>query len=312
MGDPSGIGPEIIVKALTKLREDNWPKISIFGHESRIREISKQLGLQSLHQMPGVQIISPPHLQDQDLKWGELTPEGSQAQVAYIEMALAAIDRGEIDALVTGPIHKQALAYCGLPYCGHTEWLQSHAQVKCVAMMLAGARLRVVPVTTHIPLREVVSQLNTQKVFDTIALVARSMPSWFGIADPKIAICSINPHAGDGGLFGNEEEVILKPAIAQAKDRGIKVTDPLPADTIFYFALQGHYDVVIGMYHDQVLGPLKIAHFGEAVNITLGLPYSRISVDHGTAYDIAGLGIANSSSMEYALQLAMARLQQNS
>jgi 4-hydroxythreonine-4-phosphate dehydrogenase len=220
---------------------------------------------------------------------------------------------GEVDAIVTAPAHKHALHLAGFPYPGHTEWLAHLAGDVDVAMMLAAERdgsasegqpLRVVLVTTHVPLRDVPALLTVDRVVRTGRVVYQSLRDWWGLEHPRIALCALNPHAGESGLFGDEEERILGPAATALKAAG-----PLPADTIFVRAMRGEFDAVLAPYHDVGMTAIKVAAFGRAVNITLGLPFPRTSPDHGTAFDIAGTGKADPSSMRAAIDLA-ARLVQ--
>jgi 4-hydroxythreonine-4-phosphate dehydrogenase len=308
-GDPGGVGAEVLLRALEQTRDARagWPILRVFGERSHFDAIAQRFALPPLSSHNDVEYASSVIDTHSPYELGALTQDGAQAQVGYIREALSAIDRGDIAGIVTGPINKQALAMCDLPYHGHTEWLEAHAGVP-VAMMLAGPILRTVPVTVHIPLANVPDALSTDLIFQHISLTHKALQEWFGIPSPRIAICGLNPHAGDGGLLGAEDEELIVPAIRAAQLQGWDVSGPFPGDTACYFAYQGAYDSVIGMYHDQALAPLKLVHFEEAVNVTLGLPFIRTSVDHGTAYDIAPLGKASSVSMQEALKLAVASL----
>jgi len=214
---------------------------------------------------------------------------------------------GQVDAIVTAPAHKHALHLTGFPYPGHTEWLAHLAGDVDVAMMLAaeadgssGETLRVVLVTTHVAMRDVPALLTVDRVVRTGKVVERGLREWYGIPRPRIAVCALNPHAGEGGLFGDEEERVLRPAAATLGAAG-----PFPADTVFVRALRGEFDAVLAPYHDVGMTAIKVAAFGRAVNVTLGLPFIRTSPDHGTAFDIAGQGNADASSMRAALELAV-------
>jgi 4-hydroxythreonine-4-phosphate dehydrogenase len=211
-------------------------------------------------------------------------------------MALA----GEVDAIVTAPAHKHALHLAGFPYPGHTEWLAELAGGVDVAMMLASPELRVVLVTTHVPFKDVPLLLTTDRVVRTGRTTLAALRGWWGIDSPRLAICALNPHAGESGLFGDEETRVLRPAAETLGAAG-----PLPADTVFVRALRGEFDAVLAPYHDVGMTAIKVASFGRAVNVTLGLPFPRTSPDHGTALDIAGRGIADGSSMRAALDLAI-------
>jgi 4-hydroxythreonine-4-phosphate dehydrogenase len=206
----------------------------------------------------------------------------------------------EVDGIVTGPAHKHALHLAGFPYPGHTEWLAELAGGVDVAMMLAADNLRVVLVTTHVPLRAVPQLLTTELVTRTGRVTATALRDWWGIDRPRLAICAMNPHAGESGLFGDEEARVLRPA-AEA----LGASGPLPADTVFVRAMRGEFDVVLAPYHDVGMTAIKVAAFGRGVNVTLGLPFPRTSPDHGTAFDIAGTDRADPSSMRAALELAL-------
>jgi 4-hydroxythreonine-4-phosphate dehydrogenase len=223
---------------------------------------------------------------------------------AYIAEAVRLSVRGEVDAITTAPISKKALSDAGYSYPGHTELLAELTGTAHYVMMLAGEKLKVVPVTIHCALRDVFRLLTTEKIVTAISITHRTLQDYFRLPQPRIAVAALNPHAGEGGLFGNEEEKIIVPALEQAHALGIDAAGPLPPDTLFYHAAAGRYDAVVCMYHDQALIPLKLLHFDEAVNVTLGLPIIRTSVDHGTAYDIAGTGRANPASLSNALKMA--------
>jgi 4-hydroxythreonine-4-phosphate dehydrogenase len=215
---------------------------------------------------------------------------------AVVKLAL----RGEADAIVTAPAHKHALHLAGFPYPGHTEWLAHLAGDVDVAMMLASESLRVVLVTTHVPFRDVPALLTLERVVRTGRVARRALQEWWGLPQPRIALCAVNPHAGESGLFGDEEARVLQPAAEV-----LGATGPLPADTVFVRAIRGEFDAVLAPYHDVGMTAIKVAAFGRAVNVTLGLPFPRTSPDHGTALDIAGTGKADASSMRAALELAV-------
>ena len=277
VGDPSGIGPEIALKAVRDPRVVLSCQPSIYG----------------------------PHTAE-DLKrfpTGKIDASSGRAAYEAIVSATNAALAGEVDAVVTAPINKAAFAEAGLTWKGHTELLAHLCGVKDVAMMFWSERLSVVLATIHVPLREVASRLSIDGLQKTIELTARALPD-FGIANPRIGVAGLNPHAGEGGLLGDEDEHIVRPAIERAAKQGVKVSGPFPADTLFVRAARGEFDVAIAAYHDQGLVPVKLLSFGRAVNVTLGLPIIRTSVDHGTAFDIAGKGIADESSLVEAILLA--------
>jgi 4-hydroxythreonine-4-phosphate dehydrogenase len=242
--------------------------------------------------------------------WGQGSGERSEDRARAIragrlaghavETAVKLAMQGEVDAIVTAPAHKHALHLAGFPYPGHTEWLAHLAGDVDVAMMLASESLRVVLVTTHVPFRDVPALLTTERVVRTGRVTLRALQEWWGLAQPRIALCAVNPHAGESGLFGDEEARVLRPA-AEA----LGAVGPLPADTVFVRAMRGEFDAVLAPYHDVGMTAIKVAAFGRAVNVTLGLPFPRTSPDHGTALDIAGTGKADASSMRAALELAV-------
>ena len=265
LGDPRGIGPEVVRKALAApLPAD----VTLVGPTERRAGISQE-------------------------EAGRLSGEA-------IEAAARLALRGEVDAIVTGPVHKQALHAAGYRYPGVTEFLAHLAGDVPVAMMLATRKLRVVLVTTHLPLRDVPAALTTDRVVQAGRITIEALRRWWGIATPRLALCALNPHAGEGGLFGDEDDRVLRPAAATLGAAG-----PLPADTVFVKALRGEFDAVLAPYHDVGMTAVKVAGFGSGVNVTLGLPFIRTAPDHGTALDIAGTGKADPGSMRAALELAV-------
>lgn len=315
MGDITGIGPEIILKALSdgNLYDHCRPLIlGDFLALARAREICRtDLHLHETSApaagrfQPGtVDILAMSRLDPGTLDYGRPTPESGAAMVGYILRAVDLALAGEVAAIVTAPISKAAMHLGGYHYPGHTELLAQRCQAPDFAMMLAGGAFRVVLATIHCPLREVPARLNQPELVRLLTLTHRSLISDFGISSPCLGVAALNPHAGEGGLFGDEEAQIIAPAIAAAHKRHIDVVGPLPADTIFVRHQRGEFDAVVVMYHDQGLIPVKLLHFGDAVNVTLGLPIIRTSVDHGTAYDLAGTGQADPGSLKAALHLA--------
>lgn len=289
LGDPRGIGPEIIRAALSAPLE---AEVTLIGPEDLIADlpVSRRIGVGRWEGGVGER----PEDRARTMKAGKLAGHA-------IEAAAKLAREGSIDAIVTAPIEKRACHLAGFHYPGHTEWLGALAGGAETVMMLASDRLRVVLVTTHVPMRDVPILLTTDKIVRTGRITAKALRDRFGIAEPRLALCALNPHAGEGGLFGDEEDRILRPAAAQLGAAG-----PLPADTVFVRAMQGEFDVVLAPYHDVGMTAIKVASFGEAVNVTLGLPYVRTSPDHGTAFDIAGTGVASATSMRKALEMAVA------
>jgi 4-hydroxythreonine-4-phosphate dehydrogenase len=275
----------------------------IYGDRKRLQDCALAANLPSLHTQPNLEIIEA-ETEGASFGWGRLTEAGAHAQVAYLRAALADLAKERVHALVTGPIHKEALKRCAVGHIGHTEWLAQAAGIQQPVMMLAGSRLRVVPATIHIPLAAVPDALSPALLREIIATTHHGMQRWLGFSNPRLGICGLNPHAGDGGLMGEEEQRWITPLLHSLRSEGWLLDGPLPADTAFFFAARGQYDAVIAMYHDQALAPLKLLHFEDAINLTLGLPYLRTSVDHGVAYDIAGKQTANINSMLHALFLA--------
>ena len=288
LGDPRGIGPEIIAKAV---REPLRAHLTLVGADDQIAIIPGDLKISVGSWKAGSG--ADPGDRPRVIRAGQLA---GHAVERAVKMAMA----GEVDAIVTGPIEKHALHVAGFRYPGHTEWLAHLAGDVDVAMMLASDRLRVVLVTTHVALRDVPAMVTTDKVVRTGRTTERALRAWFGIAQPRLAICALNPHVGEQGLFGDEDLRVLAPA---AKTLG--AAGPLPADTVFVRAMKGEFDAVLAPYHDVGMTAIKVASFGSGVNVTLGLPFPRTSPDHGTAFDIAGQNRADPASMRQALELAV-------
>jgi 4-hydroxythreonine-4-phosphate dehydrogenase len=315
MGDPAGIGPEVIVKALSDRGTFALCRPIVLGDRGIMERAVKLLGAsievnematagEQHYRQGAINLLPLSSIRLEEARYGAPSPSCGRAMYAYIAEAVRLAAQGEVDAITTAPIHKKALADAGYSYPGHTELLAELTGTKHYAMMLAGEKLRVVPVTIHCALRDVFRLLTTEKIVTAIRITHRSLQEYFNLPQPKIAVAALNPHAGEEGLFGDEEETLIAPALEQARALGIRVSGPLPPDTLFYHAAAGRYDAVICMYHDQALIPLKLLHFDEAVNVTLGLPIIRTSVDHGTAYDIAGTGRAHPASLVNALKMA--------
>ncbi len=321
MGDPTGIGPELILRNLASGRQPERPLL-VAGDSAVLKKTARQLNLvaEFTEQGSGLQLIrldghdlllKPLSTLNADpLEPGKPDTACSRAMVDYIEWATAECLAGRSAGMVTCPINKAAINAAGCHFPGHTELLGERCKAERVVMMLAGSRLRVSLVTTHAALAEIPERLTTREILETISITNRSLQEQFGLPNPRIAVLALNPHAGEQGLFGDEEERIIKPAIEQAQRIGISATGPHSADTLFYFAARGDYDAVVCMYHDQGLIPLKLLHFDDAVNVTLGLPIIRTSVDHGTAYDLVGTGLASIASLQAAIQMA-ARMADN-
>lgn len=309
MGDACGIGPEIIAKTLATGNEN----LVVFGSFVVMSNIVQKLGINAKVQRvdePGdarfsprfievvetTQITTPPPV-------GVVSAVSGQAAFDSIVAAIAAAKAGKVSGIVTAPINKEALRSAGLPYPGHTEILADYAGAKHVAMMLANDEIRTVLVTVHTSLRKAIEQADFNAQMSAIRL-AHSGGKALGFPAPRIAVAGLNPHAGEGGLFGDEEIRIIKPAINAACAEGIDASGPWPGDTVYMQARKGHFDVVVAQYHDQGLIPVKYMGLEKGVNITLGLPFVRTSPDHGTAFDIAGKGLADPASLRTALDYA--------
>lgn len=315
MGDPAGIGPEILVKAL------NTPEILqlccpiVIGDAQILKKalglLSSPLKLISMDHPSNlvpdsktISIINASHLPENVTDLSGPTRETGKAMIAYIRTGVSLAMTQDIDALVTCPITKTGLKMAGSLFPGHTELIADQTGTQKFAMMLTGKRLKVVLVTIHLPLCRVAQSLTTENIFQTICLTQESLVHRFGIPCPKLALAGLNPHAGEDSMFGREEIEIIAPAARRARDQGIDIEGPLPPDTVFYHGLNGKYHAIVSMYHDQGLIPFKLVHFKDGVNTTLGLPIIRTSVDHGTAYDIAWKGIADPSSLVEAIYMA--------
>jgi 4-hydroxythreonine-4-phosphate dehydrogenase len=315
MGDPAGIGPEIIVKALSDPKIYDLCRPVVFGDRGALnvyfgkrrapvlREITHPSEAQA--KSGQIDLIAVCNLNRSVLAPGIPRIEGGVAMVDCITTAVEMAKRGEIAAVVTCPISKSLMQQAGHLYEGHTQLIASLTHCKDYVMMLAGRKLRVALVTIHCALKSVPSLLSIEKVCKTISVTSRALQQDFGLRNPRIAVAALNPHAGEAGLFGQEEEKIIRPAIRKAKAEGHQVEGPFPADSLFFRAARGEFDAVVAMYHDQGLIPLKLLHFSDAVNVTLGLPIIRTSVDHGTAYDIAGKNMADPSSLNAAIAMAV-------
>lgn len=302
MGDPAGVGPEIVLKAVSNQKIKKICKPVIFGDEAVLKYINLKLKIQN--SKPN--IINLSSLNPRKLKPGSPDNACGKAVMNYIEQSVKMVLDGGIDAVVTAPISKEAINRAGYNFHGHTEYLAHLTNTKDYVMMLAGKRLKVSLVTIHEAIRDVPNLLKTKDILKTICITNESLKQYFGIKRPRIGVCALNPHAGEGGLFGIEEKSIIMPAVKKASALGIDVSPPLPPDTIFFRAVQkDEFDAVVCMYHDQGLIPLKLLHFEDGVNITLGLPIIRTSVDHGTGYDIAWKGIAKPDSMICAIETAV-------
>lgn len=318
MGCPVGIGPEIILKFFASFHGQAELQPVVIGDIEVLQRCAQGLGIEAdfvpwrpqVKSRPGTIMIHQPSyaegltLSANDLVWGQPSQATGRVMAACIEEAVRLVQKGDLAAMVTCPITKAALQGAGYHYPGHTEMLADLCQAPDFAMMMAGPSLRVTLVTIHQGLAQVASSLSQDKIFQLIDLTGRSLQKDFALPTPRLAVAGFNPHAGEGGLFGDEEGRLIAPAIERARNQGWQVEGPFPPDTVFQKAIAGHFDAVVCMYHDQGLIPFKLLHFADGVNVTIGLPIVRTSVDHGTAYDIAGQGKADPSSLRAAFQMA--------
>lgn len=315
MGDPVGIGPEIVLKAFSDPSIYTICRPVVFGDKGVLSCTDAFLSsgltlnpvdtIENAGQTPGcVDILELSDLNTDTLHYGTPDSESGAAMIRYITSAVNLAKNNTIQGIVTSPVNKVAMKLAGSEFHGHTELIASMTDTDQYVMMLTGKTLSVVLVTIHVPFSHVTELLSTKSILKTIRITDEALKHRFGIKSPRIAVSALNPHAGEGGLFGNEEETIIIPAVNTACSEGIDVAGPLPPDTVFFHAMNGQFDVVVCMYHDQGLIPFKMIHFSDGVNTTLGLPIIRTSVDHGTAYDIAGKGIADPESLKEAIRLA--------
>ena len=291
VGDPAGIGPEIVARVLE--RGTDGLRIRVYGDRGAVERAG---GLPE-----GVETAECASAR---VEPGKPDPAAAAGIVEAIRRAARDCLEGELDAMVTAPISKEVLFGAGFEYPGHTELLEEIAGEGRAVMLLVGGELRVGLATVHCPLREVPARLSTPGLVGVLQVMHGDLERRFGLRTPRIAVCGLNPHAGEGGHFGDEERTIIGPAVEAAREGGVDARGPFAADSLFHRAAGGEFDAVLGMYHDQALAPLKVHAFGRAVNVTLGLPLVRTSVDHGTAFDIAGQGRADAGSLALALGLA--------
>ncbi len=310
MGDPAGIGPEVAVKAVVACAATAAFTPILVGDPELLADSARRLRLAKRLAATGAEFVDACSVPPRYRSPGPPRSPAARAacgEAAYLSITAAVqlIRASHADALATAPINKAHLAAAGHDFPGHTELLAELAGKVPVRMMMAGPKLRVVLATIHIRLADVPRRLSREGLLETFTITAHALQSQFGIRHPRLAVAGLNPHAGEAGLFGDEEIRIIAPAVRAARRRRIDIVGPLAADGLFAHAAAGAYDAIICMYHDQGLGPFKLLHFADGVNVTLGLPYVRTSPDHGTAFDIAGTGKADPSSMIAALRLAI-------
>jgi 4-phospho-D-threonate 3-dehydrogenase / 4-phospho-D-erythronate 3-dehydrogenase len=317
LGDPAGIGPEVVLKALAHRDIFSVCRPLVIGSETIIKRVQALLGYQA---GPHIETITIPsngtyspgsiplldlhNISPDNSPIGQVSAESGRAAVEYVCAACDLAMAHKVEAIVTAPLNKEAMNLAGFHYAGHTELLAERTHAKKVTMLLTGGDLRVVHVSTHVSLEEAIRRVTRDRVMEVIDL-AQSACLALGIAQPRIAVAGLNPHASEEGLFGSQEAAEIIPAITVARDRGLLVNGPLPPDTVFLRAAHGQFDIVVAMYHDQGHIPMKLLAFDSGVNVSLGLPVIRTSVDHGTAFDIAGKGLASEASLLAAIKVAL-------
>ena len=310
MGDPAGVGPEIAVLAHASPEIFSLCRPVVYGDREILARAAgvtgKRVEIAAGGEPAFGRLLVKPvsSLRPAEIPFGTPSLPGSRAMADYIRVAAGDVLAGRADALVTCPIGKEGLAAAGVPFPGHTEMLADLCGGAEVVMMLAGEKLRVALATIHVSLRRALELLTPEVIERTVMITDTFFRKHMGTAAPRIAVAGVNPHAGEGGLFGDEERTVVTPAVEACRRRGIDATGPHPPDTVFYRAYRGEFDVVVAMTHDHGLIPLKLVHFEDGVNVTMGLPIVRTSVDHGTAYGLAGKGTASPASLLAAIRMA--------
>ena len=315
MGDPAGIGPEIVIKALSLSEISRFCRPIVIGDSSVLKlamKIAKTSPLvineikkieQANFAQGQLNVMDLNNVSAAKLKIGKVSTEAGHASIEYVKKAIDLAMDKKVDAMVTCPINKEAVHKAGYKFEGHTELLAQKTSSKNYVMMFYSESIKVALVTTHIPFAQVPKELDKKKIVAILKLIDKELPRLTG-KRPRIAVAALNPHAGEAEIFGSEDEKIIRPAVEEARKAGIDVKGPISGDAVFYLANVGMFDIVVAMYHDQGLIPLKLLSFNKSVNITLGLPIIRTSVDHGTGFDIAGKGWANPSSLVQAIKVA--------
>lgn len=316
IGDPAGIGPEITLGALAENALFERCRPLVIGDRRILSRAAGWLGMPEPafelieipsageYQVGTIPILDMENASPEDCPPGEVTATAGDAAVRYVFRACDLAMDGSVDGMVTGPINKASINAAGHHYAGHTELLAERTSADRVSMLLTSDNLKVVHVSTHVALEEAIRRVTAARVLEVIRLAYESCRA-LGNEQPRIAVAGLNPHASEGGLFGDQEAREIQPAIEQARQEGMDVSDPQPPDTVFLRSVQGHYDIVVAMYHDQGHIPMKLLAFDSGVNVSIGLPIIRTSVDHGTAFDIAGTGKASSESMTAAIDVAI-------
>lgn len=300
IGDPAGVGPEVTLKAVAEMSPADRARTRLFGNLATLRHVARLLAIPV---EPGTDVaVTDLPIEGAPLAMGQLDPRGGDASFRFIEAAVRAAEKGEIGCVVTAPINKESLNLAGHHYDGHTGMLAALTGGKAW-MLLASDRLKVIHCTTHISLRDAIARITPDRVLETIRQGHAHLQR-IGIAAPRIAVAGLNPHCGEGGLFGTEDDTQIAPAVQAARAEGIDAHGPISADTLFYRAYNGAFDLIVAQYHDQGHIPVKLVAFDTGVNVSVGLPIDRTSVDHGTAFDIAGKGIAKHINMQHAIAYA--------
>jgi 4-hydroxythreonine-4-phosphate dehydrogenase len=315
MGDPCGIGPEVILKARKGGKLHGFCRPIVVGRADVLAQTAAKIKLKvkirRIHRIEeatfkskAIEVLHPSADATLPFEWGHPTARTASAAKSAVQLAAEICLSDHAAAMVTAPINKAALQKTAFPFPGHTEFLASLTGSKEFGMMMVGGRLRIILATIHEPIARVPALITTERVMTAIRLAHRALAVWFNVSLPRIAVAALNPHAGEEGMFGEEERTILVPAVEAAKEEGILASGPFPADTLFRRLADREFDAAVALYHDQALIPIKLLAFGKGVNVTVGLPIIRTSADHGTAYDIAGQGLANPSSLMEAVRLA--------
>ena len=304
IGDPFGVGPEIVLKTLASCKLDVFADFIIVG-DSSVLSAASRLPATPKALPRNVSIIDPYIIAPSEVKFGCQSKLSGEASLAYLDLALRLIKEKKADCLVNAPLSKEAVSSTGINFIGHTEYIAGRFKAKDFAMMLLGGPLRVTLVTRHIPVKAVPKSVTKREIIKSIRLSYEALVDYFGIAEPRIGVASLNPHGGEGGRIGREEIEVITPAVSEAKRRFKNIIGPVSSESLFYLAYRGKLDCVVAMYHDQGLTPLKMIARDNSVNITLGLPFVRTSPGHGTAFDIAGKGIADPGPLIESVKLAV-------
>ncbi|WP_078810659.1 4-hydroxythreonine-4-phosphate dehydrogenase PdxA [Selenihalanaerobacter shriftii] len=314
MGDPAGIGPEIILKAIKNNKVQPIGQHVVIGDAEVLEHLNEKFGyglqinrVKDIKELKNedrrVNVLDLANVDLEKLQSGKVQKQAGKAAVEYVKKAIDLALNGDTDAVVTAPLNKESIHKAGFKYPGHTEILAERTETEDFSMMLYSDKLNVIHVTTHLALEEACKTINKERVETVIKLADETLKK-MGLTEPRIAVAGLNPHAGEDGIFGDQEIKAIEPAVSAAKEQGIDVEGPLPPDTVFVKAVEGKYDIVVVMYHDQGHIPVKLLAFDDGVNITTGLPIIRTSVDHGTAFDIAWQGIARETSLVQAIRAA--------